>query len=104
MEVFLLVAKEVAVAMEALEAVAMLGGGRNCGCPRPVMSGGRSPPVAKELVAVDTVDRDVAAVVMSRPAPRGLVICDWPVLCSTGAFIRAVAMEPEGRAMLPEKK
>ena len=77
MEVFLLVAKEVTVAMEVLVA-AMLLGGKNWGCPNPVISGGRStppPPVAMELVAVETVARDVA-VVMRSPAPRGLFSCD----------------------------
>ena len=75
MEVFLLVAKEVAGAMEVLVVAAMLGG-KNWGCPNPVMSGGRSnpppPPVAIELVAVETVVR-VVAVVMRSPVLSGLV-------------------------------
>ena len=60
MEVFLLVAKEVAGAMEVL--VAAMLGGKNWGCPNPVISGGRNTPpapVAMELVAVETVGRDV---------------------------------------------
>ena len=53
MEVFLLVAKEVAGAIEVL--VAAILGGKNWGCPNPVISGGRNTPpapVAMELVAV----------------------------------------------------
>ena len=104
MEVFLLVAKEVAGAMEVL-AAAMLGG-KNWGCPNPVISGGRNTPpapVAMELVAVETVGRDVA-VVMRSPVPSGLLSCDSQVLGRTGALILAVAIVPGGRAMLPARK
>lgn len=99
MEMFPLVASEVFVDIVKF-------GGKNCGCPKALITGGLTiplGPVAREFaLVVDIVAKElVAVVVMSSPPPNGLVDSDWLLVGSIGAFILAVAMLPGGLAMFP---
>ncbi len=73
-------------------------GGRNGGCPRPAITGGRIAPVAPVVKEVVVVAKEVVSVVMRSPPPS----CDWLLPGNIGAFIFAVArLLPRGLTIFP---